>query len=368
MKPTILCIDDEIDNLDALERIFRAHFTVLRSNSGIQALKLLDEYQGIISVILTDQRMPEMTGVEFLNASMSKQPHSVRILLTGYTDIQSIVSAINEGNIYRYLTKPWDPVDLLKTVQEAAEKFNLQQTLAKKNLELETANRELLSLDKTKTEFMMLVNHELRTPLTSLINYLEALKETSPNEEQKKYINRIDEATRRFHQLIEDVIMIIKAETGHLKLNKKMFLAEEIKAKLTMEFTAKLAAKDLTLNWEQKIKRIFADPGYLQKVFSCLVDNAIKFANKGTEISIQLVEAGEQKAMISITNIGKQIEENVLEKIFEPFFIDENMLNHTTGIGLGLPISRSLIELHQSQIKIENIGNGVRFSFEISCA
>src|SRR5699024_806867 len=109
MEHTILVVDDEADNVDALERLFRRKYNVLKATSGRQALELLADQK--VSLIVTDQRMPNMTGVEFLAESMKSHPETIRILLTGYTDIESVISAVNSGQIYRYLTKPWDPVD-----------------------------------------------------------------------------------------------------------------------------------------------------------------------------------------------------------------------------------------------------------------
>ena len=86
-KQTILCVDDEIDNVQALERIFRAKYTVLKATSGKEALQILDQHRGPVSLIITDQRMPEMTGVEFLSRTIETFPDTIRILLTGYTDI-----------------------------------------------------------------------------------------------------------------------------------------------------------------------------------------------------------------------------------------------------------------------------------------
>ncbi|NJM09755.1 MAG: response regulator [Bdellovibrionaceae bacterium] len=95
MKHTILVVDDEVDNVDALERLFRRKYNVIKATSGRQALKALEDSN--VSLIVTDQRMPNMTGVEFLAESMESHPHAIRILLTGFTDIDSVISAINSG-------------------------------------------------------------------------------------------------------------------------------------------------------------------------------------------------------------------------------------------------------------------------------
>ncbi len=123
-KLKILVVDDEPDNLDLLYRTFRRDFQVLKADSGVQALQLLEQ-EGEVAVIISDQRMPEMKGTEFLSRTLPQFPDTVRIILTGFTDIEDLVEAINSGQVYKYITKPWDPGELKAVVQRAAESYDL---------------------------------------------------------------------------------------------------------------------------------------------------------------------------------------------------------------------------------------------------
>jgi CheY-like chemotaxis protein len=123
-KLKILVVDDEPDNLDLLYRTFRRDFNVLKADSGIQALDVLAA-EGEVAVIISDQRMPEMKGTEFLSKTVPQFPDTVRIILTGFTDIEDLVEAINAGQVYKYITKPWDPSELKAVVQRAAETYDL---------------------------------------------------------------------------------------------------------------------------------------------------------------------------------------------------------------------------------------------------
>ncbi len=123
-KPKMLVVDDEPDNLDLLYRTFRRDFQVLRAESGIQALEIL-ETEGEVAVIISDQRMPEMKGTEFLSKTVPQFPNTMRIILTGFTDVEDLVEAINSGQVYKYITKPWDPNELKAVVQRAAETYEL---------------------------------------------------------------------------------------------------------------------------------------------------------------------------------------------------------------------------------------------------
>jgi CheY-like chemotaxis protein len=123
-KPRMLVVDDEPDNLDLLYRTFRREFNVLRAESGAEALKVLSA-EGEVAVIISDQRMPEMKGTEFLSKTVPDFPDTVRIILTGFTDVEDLVEAINAGQVYRYITKPWDPEELRHVVERASETYDL---------------------------------------------------------------------------------------------------------------------------------------------------------------------------------------------------------------------------------------------------
>lgn len=117
MNYTILAVDDEPANLRMLERLFRKEHRVLTANSGEEALALLQKEQ--VSLIITDQRMPGMSGTDLLRESMRSSPDSIKIILTGYTDVEALTEAINTSRVYKFVSKPWDPIALKQTVQDA---------------------------------------------------------------------------------------------------------------------------------------------------------------------------------------------------------------------------------------------------------
>jgi serine phosphatase RsbU (regulator of sigma subunit) len=120
----ILVVDDETANLQKLQRTFVDRYPVLTAGSGREALELIRKNDGI-AVIIADQRMPDMTGVELLRHTLTELPDAIRIILTGYTDVDVLVEAINSCKVYRYIVKPWDPPDLLMTVQRGIEAYRL---------------------------------------------------------------------------------------------------------------------------------------------------------------------------------------------------------------------------------------------------
>ncbi|MGJ3249605.1 MAG: response regulator [Elainellaceae cyanobacterium] len=123
-KPKMLIVDDEPDNLDLLYRTFRRDFQILRAANGIDALDVLAR-EGEVAIIISDQRMPEMKGTEFLSKTVPQFPDTMRIILTGFTDVEDLVEAINLGQVHKYITKPWDPDELKRVVQRAIETYQL---------------------------------------------------------------------------------------------------------------------------------------------------------------------------------------------------------------------------------------------------
>ncbi|AFY40193.1 response regulator receiver modulated GAF sensor protein [[Leptolyngbya] sp. PCC 7376] len=163
-KAKLLVVDDEPDNLDLLYRTFRRDFHVLRASNGIEALQVLEE-EGEVAVIISDQRMPKMKGTEFLSRTVPEFPNTMRIILTGFTDVEDLVEAINAGQVYRYITKPWDPAELQDVVAVAAETY---ATANNRIAELERSQNQTQLLGKLLTIFAS------DTPLEETLNQATA--------------------------------------------------------------------------------------------------------------------------------------------------------------------------------------------------
>ena len=152
MTYKILVVDDEAANLRLLERLFRRQFEVITALSGFEGLELLKQHN--VALIISDQRMPGMTGIEFLKQAAALRQHTVRIILTGYTDINALVEAINSGVVYKYVTKPWVNEDLQQTVVRGLQYYET----CKKQHELKLHNQRLSqSLKETQQGFVRLI-------------------------------------------------------------------------------------------------------------------------------------------------------------------------------------------------------------------
>lgn len=168
-KPKILVVDDEPDNLDLLYRTFHRQFKVLRAESGPAALEIL-ETQGEVAVIISDQRMPYMSGTEFLSLTATQYPDTIRIILTGYTDVEDLVDAINSGKVFKYVTKPWDDEELKAVVRQAVDTHNVLKT---RTQELRrTLRQETLLNAVTNTIRSALTYHQILQTLAETVGHM----------------------------------------------------------------------------------------------------------------------------------------------------------------------------------------------------
>jgi DNA-binding NtrC family response regulator len=150
MTYKIMIVDDEPANLRTLERLFRRDYHVVTASSGPEALALLEQHD--VALLISDQRMPSMTGIELMKRTISLRPQMVKILLTGYTDVSALIEAINSGLVYRYLTKPWDNDDLNLTVIRALEHYEILKSKHLLGMENERLRTRLQNIGDLVTE------------------------------------------------------------------------------------------------------------------------------------------------------------------------------------------------------------------------
>ena len=157
MTYKLLIVDDELPNLRLLERLFRRDYTCLTASSGVEAIKLLEQHD--VAVVITDQRMPQMTGIELLQQTSDLRPHMVRILLTGYMDVEALVEALNSGLVNTYLSKPWNNDDLKRRVGRAIEHYERNKS---RNTLVLTNERLTERLKQISLDFVQVLGDTLK--------------------------------------------------------------------------------------------------------------------------------------------------------------------------------------------------------------
>lgn len=231
-KHTILYIDDEPDNLLAFKAVFRRHYTIYSVQSAEEAIQTLKQHQ--IDLIISDQRMPRMTGVEFFEKIRSDFPDAIRMILTGYSDVQAIVDAINKGKVYHYITKPWKMEELKVIMDNALETYMLKV----KNRALQAENSDLL-LKTTQQEkaaiqsqFEALKNQVNPHFLFNSMNVLSSLIAANPPK-AIEFTNQFSKVYRTLLERGSELIIPLKQELDFVEsflfLQKMRFDNLEVK-------------------------------------------------------------------------------------------------------------------------------------------
>lgn len=249
--------------------------------------------------------------------------------------------------------------------------------LKNKSLELSEANRALKEMDKLKTEFLANVSHELRTPLNSILGFTLNLKDgvDGPiNEEQRRSLEKVEKASHRLLQLINDVLDLSKLRAGHMELNLETHNLEDIleEARQTIEPLARAKEIDLEVKYTP-VPPLQVDKDKIIQVLLNLLGNAIKFTDSHGRITVAVERvslpdaAGVKKdyVAVKVSDTGIGIKEENLKSIFQEFVqIDSSATRRHGGTGLGLPISRHLVEMHGGRIWAESeYGKGSTFTF-----
>ena len=177
-KRPILVVDDEPDMLNSLRGLLRYDFKVHTAGSGAEGVALLQQQE--IHVVMTDQRMPQMTGVDFLRQIKSEYPEAIRVIFTGYADLNAIIDAINLGNVYRYVSKPWEPEQLIATLREAGEQYDLI-----------LERRRLLEDLKTNEEGWMALEEQLKEGRAGLLSPAATEQREMLNQTGRELLKRL---------------------------------------------------------------------------------------------------------------------------------------------------------------------------------
>lgn len=226
MKAKVLIVDDEKDNLDALRRLLRKDFDVLSAETGAQALEIVKQNPDL-EVLVSDQRMPGMTGSEFFQNVLSFAPKPTRILLTGFADLEAVIEAVNKGHIWRYVSKPWEPEDLIQTLHQAAERTRMSLSLERSKRDLEKALNELRAKDWARERLLLILLHEFRTA-PQIIENLRALNDSDNSENTSLRLQFLDNLSRRFSLLESDIRLLLEDEKTFSSLSKSKVLLSKI--------------------------------------------------------------------------------------------------------------------------------------------
>ena len=379
-KFALLYVDDEESNLRIFKDTFRRDYVVYTALSAKEGMKILDEVK--IDLVLSDQRMPEISGVDFLKYSLEKYPEPHRILITGYSDMDAIQNAINQAHIFQYIQKPWEKEKLQKVIENALLIYQLEEEnkrqkqelleskalLEQKNRELTLAKEKAEESDRLKTEFLQNMSHEIRTPINAILGFSELLNDTN-EEEKERYVSIIKSSGKQLLHIIDDILEISKLETKQVRVYETEIYLNDLLLDHYFYFDIEAKKKGLQLYLKNGLSdgesKVRTDTTKLNKIISNLLENAIKYTSEGYIEYGYKINDGNIELYIKDTGIG--IKKENQETIFNRFSQEEKSLSRSVGgLGLGLSIVKGNAELLGGKITVESEkGKGSIFTVTI---
>lgn len=367
----VLVVDDDPENLTVLRAFLEGDYAVHEASSGPEALGLLAN--ATFDVIIADQRMPGMTGIDLLERVRIIAPDTAGILLTAYTDTPVLISAINRARVFRHLRKPWEPEELLAVVSQACDhvhqaRLNVQllELLARRSEELgtaldnlRTAQQQMLHLERLGTIGRLTagITHDLRNTLAGLM-LLESQLDARGTPPRLLEMFRIGVAAMQ-NFLVTLTTLHQYASGGRFAINVEPVAPEDIvrDSEIIMRMEAEFREVELRVQVHADMPRVMGDRPKLVQALVNLLRNALQASEHGRTIALSVrdeVDAGE--VLFVVEDEGPGVSPEVASRLFEPFVSTKGQ----SGMGMGLYMARLVTELHKGSLRLAARPDGKR--------
>ncbi len=382
---TILVVDDEPFIVEMLEDYLKEQYHVLTATSGDAALQLLKQHPEI-DIIISDQRMPGISGIDLLKKSLETHPNAERIIITAYADLESVLEGLNEARISYYFPKPIDLYQIKLAVQQLAEKIDLwrsnlqlieqlkeqnrliEQKISERTKELQLALQQLREHQILQQRFFNIAVHDLKNPLSTLrIICSELQKIVGDRPEAQQLFTMVEEPLNTMEQLVQDILTITRLQSAEPGLEIQPINLQELLQAVIYEFRPQAQRKNITLTLQlpEDLPIIEGDYRRLKQVFDNLISNGIKYTPPGGKV---LLTASADSANVTITvqDTGLGMTTQDLEKVFGEFqTLSAKPTGGESSTGLGLFIAKKIVALHHGKITAYSEGPGKGSTFTV---
>jgi signal transduction histidine kinase len=380
----ILIVDDMEENVELLRGWLSSNgYDVSVAWDGESGLEkaLRDDPD----LLLVDLLLPKLTGIEVLMELRERRPEMMVVLTTAYGSEQVAVDALRRGvNDYLINKRPFDQREVLEVVQRALKEGELRRENARLARELEAANEQLRqhaaqlqqtvaeleeanarmrSLERAKASFLTMISHELRTPLSVARGYIDLVADGGAGEIPelaRHYLSVAAQNAEYLGALIDDLLAMSQLSAGEYSLQREeVSLASLIReVVLAHQHQAENLSVCLRADLPRGEQKVIADPLRMMQVLNNLVENALKFTPRGGEVTVRLANTnGEMR--VTVADTGRGIPLDQLKLVFDEFYQGDKPVNEIRpGVGLGLTICRSLVDLHGGRIWAESKADG----------
>jgi len=358
---TIMIVDDEVKQLESMSSLILEKYDVITASDGQMALEIIENLQNpnTLSVIVSDQRMPQLTGIELFERIVKKIPNPIRILLTGCIDVPVIVDAINKAKVDEYIHKPFDPIYLLHRVKMAVEKYEQKMAADFYRKQLEENREELKKAVAEKDLFLNIIAHDLRGPIQALSLASELLYTRYDDLTQskiKEYIQKVYESEKSVGELLENLLKWAMSVRGTIQCNPEKIDIHELVTK-TIEVLGEIAGKkhiQLSCAGVAPDTLVFADRDMILFVIRNIISNSIKFITPDSDglVDISAV-TGKDVTEITISDNGIGMDKKTLNGLFHPHIkTTRKGTSGERGTGLGLIVCKEFLERNGGQIEV----------------
>jgi two-component system probable response regulator PhcQ len=336
-KFAVLYVDDEEMSLKYFTRAFSDQFRIYTAPSAQQGLKILEEHQTEIGLLMTDQRMPGEKGVWLLERARQLQPHIIRILATAYADMDAAIAAVNTGAIYKYVTKPWDPGQLEQTLKRGMEFFLVQRERDQLFREKMSVLHNMMIADRMVSLGLLAagMSHHIRNSLVAVKTFLD-LAPAKMNEEKatvdglrnpdfwKDYYANVQGQISKINNLLKD--LWTASEKPGFDFSSKIKLREVVQSSID-QLSKELIARKITVDnvIPDSLPEMNVDKGKFYRLFDLLLKDEIASLPEGSRVTFSaqaiMNSTQEQTIQIQMHDDGPGLPQEALRLIFDPFVV-----------------------------------------------
>lgn len=370
MESKILIVDDDAHLRETLRDLLEMEgYKVSEAESGAAAMKMV--VSDFFHVILMDFNLTDKTGIEVIKDIRKLNTDSQILMMTAHASLDTAVKAIQES-VYDFLIKPVDFNYLRRAIKKAEEKLYLEQENKRLIDMLKHNNEELDRLNGMKSKFMSMASHDLSNSLMTLQISFEMLAATiKPDDDQKKKMTFINTSISQISRLIGDLVDWASIEQGKFRLEKNYFEMDKMVEELIVGPRARAQQKniEITAQISPGLKMVCADKRRIGQVLMNLLENGIRHTQRGGKITV-FVTPEDDSVCVSVQDTGEGIDPEVLPKLFQSFYQPAGGKSPHGRLGLGLSISKEIVQSHEGKIIVESegVGKGSAFKFTIPFA
>ncbi len=369
-EPKVLLVDDEPRVLAGLRRRLGDRFAIVTAESAAEAINCLEGGE-TIGAILADMRMPGRDGLDLLIEVADRWPNVRRLMLTGNTDQDTAMAAVNRGRVFRFFRKPCDADQLAASLTEALEEFTFvtRSMVERRSLEIKAEAGE-----RSRRAFLSMMSHELLTPLNHVLGFSSMLEMKLRNTEESEaleYLNYIKDSGELLLKMVQRVLEIVRFTSEDPGREQQLVDVNALLSEQLAKIRKKADARNITLSFQNPAEPFFTVTSEYEMHFALgeLFDNAIKFNQNDGHVGIALHREGDELT-IRIADTGIGMTEEAVEKALGLFNQGEECdTRRFSGIGLGLTFAAFFARAYDGRLAIESEKNtGTAIMLTLPCA